>query len=71
MWTLSTRPGLTLLSESVQARGRDGGDAFLAPIFGEGGKVGAGFPTVLANRLHNVVTVIWEFITLTHTFCLS
>lgn len=45
--------------------------AFLAPIFWEGGKVGAGSPSVLANRLHNVETVIREFITLAHTFCLS
>lgn len=33
--------------------------------------MGAGSPTVLANRLHNVEMVIREFITLTHTFCLS
>lgn len=45
--------------------------AFLAPIFGEGGKVGAGSRMVLANRLHNVEMVIREFITLTHTFFLS
>lgn len=45
--------------------------AFLAPIFGEGGKVGAGSPLLLANRLHNVKTVTREFISLTPTFCLS
>lgn len=45
--------------------------AFLAPIFGEGGKVGAGSPLLLANRLHNVKTVTREFISLTCTFYLS
>lgn len=45
--------------------------AFLAPIFGEGGKVGAGSPLFLANRLHNVKMVTREFISLTHTSYLS
>lgn len=47
--------------------------AFLAPIFlgGEGGKVGAGSPLLLANRLHNVKTVTREFISLTSTSALA
>lgn len=33
--------------------------------------MGAGSPLLLANQLHNVKTVTREFISLTHTVCLS
>jgi hypothetical protein len=72
--TLSTCPGLTLLSGTVQARARNSRDRLSSAHFfwgGEGGKVGAGSPLLLANRLHNVKTVTREFISLTSTSALA
>lgn len=51
-------PGSRCCQENVQARARNRRDRLSsAHFFGEGGKVVAGSPLLIANRLHTVKTV--------------